>query len=53
METWGSLHLLATVDEALLDGRDALLLLDFFLDLGDLRTQPGQSIAHDEARIRR
>lgn len=34
-------HLLAAVDEALLHGRDALLLLDLFLDLGHLhaRTQ--------------
>lgn len=30
------LHLLAAVDEALLHRRDALLLLDLFLDLRDL-----------------
>lgn len=30
-------HLLAAVDEALLHGRDALLLLDLFLDLGHLQ----------------
>jgi 5-keto 4-deoxyuronate isomerase len=29
-------HLLAAVDEALLDGGDTLLLLDLFLDLRDL-----------------
>lgn len=29
-------HLLATKDQPLLHGRDALLLLDFLLDLGDL-----------------
>jgi predicted Abi (CAAX) family protease len=38
---WGngddiSSHLLAAVDETLLGGRDALLLLDEVLDLGDL-----------------
>jgi hypothetical protein len=31
------LHLLAAVDKALLHRRDAFLLLDLFLDLGDLR----------------
>ena len=34
-------HLLAAVDEALLHGRDALLLLDLFLDLGHLRRVGG------------
>lgn len=31
------LHLLAAKDQPLLDGRDALLLLDLLLDLGDLQ----------------
>lgn len=31
-----SLHLLSSVDQALLDRGDALLLFDLFLDLGDL-----------------
>ena len=34
--TGGTLHLLAAVDEALLDRGDALLLLDLFLDLRHL-----------------
>lgn len=35
-ELWGCSHLLAAMDEALLDGRDALLLLDLLLDLRNL-----------------
>jgi hypothetical protein len=39
LKGWGleeDAHLLAAVDEALLDGRDALLLLNLLFDLGDL-----------------
>lgn len=31
-----SVHLLSAVNQTLLDGRNALLLLDLLLDLGDL-----------------
>ena len=37
-----SIHLLSTEDQALLNGRDALLLLDLLLDLSDLSTGPCQ-----------
>lgn len=40
-------HLLAAVDEALLHGRDALLLLDLLLDLRDLLFR---SLAADRVR---
>lgn len=40
-----SLHLLAAVDQALLDGRDALLLLDLLLDLRDLLVCPTALLA--------
>lgn len=45
------LHLLSTVDESLLDGRDALLLLDLFLDLRDLR--PSVSLVVVVIRLKR
>jgi hypothetical protein len=32
-----NVHLLAAMDKSLLNGRDTLLLLDLFLDLGDLQ----------------
>lgn len=46
-----SIHLLAAVDQTLLDGRNSFLLLDLLLDLRDLLSER-MMVSHDYSWVR-